>query len=102
MPDFLVEFYMARVNGEEFAAAVQTAERAADDLAREGESVLCLHAIFVPKDETCFLLYRADSAAVVHKAVQPKLPLASIYPVETACRGLGVGGRPCVEPGAER
>jgi hypothetical protein len=87
MPDYLVEFYMARVDGEGFAAAAQRAEHAADELAREGESVLCLRAIYVPEDETCLLVYRADSAAVVHKAVQrAQLPLASLYPVETAGR----------------
>ena len=88
MPDYLVEFYLARVGGEEFAAAAERAERAADELAREGESVLCLRAIFVPEDETCFLVYRADSAAVVHKAVQrAQLPLEGlVLPVETAGR----------------
>lgn len=87
MPDYLVEIYMARVNGEQFPAAAQRAERAADELAREGESVLCLHAIFVPEDETCFLVYRADSAAVVFKAVQrAQLSTRLVLPVETAGR----------------
>jgi hypothetical protein len=80
MPDYLVEFYMARVDGEEFAAAAQRAESAADELAREGESVVCLRAIFVPEDETCFLVYRAGSAAVVHKAMR-RAQLPSERPV---------------------
>lgn len=76
VPEFLVEFYMPRAESDEFAAAARRAENAACELAREGDGVACLRAIFVPEDETCFLLYRADSVAVVHEAVRrARLPL---------------------------
>ncbi len=45
-------------------------ERAGADLTREGHPVRCVRSIFVPEDETCFLLYDAPSADLVAEAVQ--------------------------------
>ena len=70
MPEFLVELYVAH---HDHVAARSHAERAAqvtDDLTREGRAVRCVRSIFVPEDETCFLLYEALTADVVDEAVR--------------------------------
>lgn len=43
---------------------------AAAELTREGTPVRCLRSIFVPEDETCFLLCEAGSAAAVLETAQ--------------------------------
>jgi SAM-dependent methyltransferase len=69
MAEYLVELYVAQ--GDHTAAQhhVALAERAGADLSREGRAVRYLRSIFVPEDETCFLLYEADSADLVTEAV---------------------------------
>ncbi|MDZ5660266.1 methyltransferase domain-containing protein [Nocardioides sp. S-58] len=69
MAEYLVELYVAQ--GDHVAAQhhVALAEQAGADLAREGRAVRFLRSIFVPEDDTCFLLYEADSAALVTEAV---------------------------------
>lgn len=69
MAEYLVELYVAQ--GDHAAARhhVALAERAGADLTREGRAVRYLRSIFVPEDETCFLLYEADSADLVTEAV---------------------------------
>jgi hypothetical protein len=55
------------------AAAALGSERArlgAEELTREGTSVRYLESIFVPDDETCFLLYEGESADAVRAAAQ--------------------------------
>jgi SAM-dependent methyltransferase len=70
MAEYLVELYVA--HGDHVAAQqhAERAEHASAELTREGHSVRCLRSIFVPEDETCFLLYEASSAEVVAEAVQ--------------------------------
>jgi SAM-dependent methyltransferase len=70
MAEYLVELYVA--HGDHVAALQHTerAEQASAELTREGHSVRCLRSIFVPEDETCFLLYEASSAEVVAEAMQ--------------------------------
>ena len=79
MPEFLVELYLS---GADFAAAEhdgERARRAAEQLAREGHEVRYLRSIFVPEDETCFLLYEASSAdAVREAALLAELPFERI------------------------
>lgn len=41
---------------------------AAEELSREGTPVRYLRTIFVPEDETCYLLYEAVSAEAVRAA----------------------------------
>jgi ubiquinone/menaquinone biosynthesis C-methylase UbiE len=69
MAEYLVELYVAQ--GDHTAARhhAASAEQAGTDLAREGRAVRYLRSIFVPEDETCFLLYQADSADLVTEAV---------------------------------
>ena len=69
MAEYLVELYVAQ--GDHAAAQhhVAVAERAGADLTREGRAVRYLQSFFVPEDETCFLLYEADSVDLVTEAV---------------------------------
>ena len=69
MADFLVEVYVAH-DDHSTARDVVRAAQAAADLPAEGPSVRCLRSIFVPEDETCFLLYEAHSADAVDTAVR--------------------------------
>ena len=44
--------------------------RAADQLTREGQQVRLLQSLFVPQDETCFLLFEAQSKDAVAEAAR--------------------------------
>jgi ubiquinone/menaquinone biosynthesis C-methylase UbiE len=70
MPEFLVELYVA--HGDHSAARLhaESAAKATADLTREGRPVSCLRSIFVPQDETCFLLFEAPSVRAVEEAVR--------------------------------
>jgi hypothetical protein len=70
MADFLVELYVARTNGEAAERCAARARAAAQALSRGGTSVRYVSSIFVPEDETCFLLFEAESAAAVEAAVR--------------------------------
>lgn len=65
MAEFLVELYAARSGGETIA---DDARAAADVISRSGTRVRCVSSIFVPDDETCFLLYEADTLEAVERA----------------------------------
>jgi hypothetical protein len=77
---YLVELYLPRgsAGGLEQAAARAGAE--AGRLSEEGVEVRCLRSIFVPADETWFLLYDAPCAA----AVQMALDRAGLGPARVA------------------
>jgi SAM-dependent methyltransferase len=69
MAEYLVELYVAQGDPTVAQHHVAVAERAGADLTREGRAVRYLQSFFVPEDETCFLLYEADSADLVTEAV---------------------------------
>jgi hypothetical protein len=46
------------------------ARRAADDLTREGTPVRYLRSILLTEEETCFVLYEAQTAADVRMAAE--------------------------------
>ena len=69
MAEYLVELYVAQGDLAVAQHHVAVAERAGADLTREGRAVRFLQSFFVPEDETCFLLYEADSADLVTEAV---------------------------------
>ena len=70
MTEYLVELYVSK--GDHATARQNTAlaERACTELSRAGQPVQCLSSIFVPEDETCFLLYEAPSVDTVASALQ--------------------------------
>ena len=69
MAEYLVELYVAQGDHAVAKHHVAVAERAGVDLTREGRAVRYLQSFFVPEDETCFLLYEADSVDLVTEAV---------------------------------
>lgn len=69
MAEYLVEFYVAKSDHLAAQRHAERADRASAELTREGRSVRCVRSIFVPEDETCFLLYEAPSAALVAEAL---------------------------------
>lgn len=69
MAEYLVELYVAQGDHAVAQHHVAVAERAGAALTREGRAVRYLQSVFVPEDETCFLLYEADSVDLVAEAV---------------------------------
>ena len=68
MAEFLVELYVSRADADRVEREAQRARRAAAALTAEGRSVRLVRSIFVPEDETCFLLVEADTAEIAHEA----------------------------------
>ncbi len=68
MAEFLVELYVARSDGGTIAERAERAHAAADAVSRAGARVRCVSSIFVPEDETCFLLYEAETLEDVQEA----------------------------------
>ena len=69
MTEFLVEIYHSH---SEVRAAVADGERAraaAESLTRSGTAVRLVRSLFIPDDETCFLLFEAASADGVRAAM---------------------------------
>ena len=68
MAEFMVELYVSRGDAEAIKRAAQCARITAEQLSREGARVRYVRSIFVPEDETCFLLVEAETAEAVHEA----------------------------------
>jgi len=62
MTEFLVEFYLSRTDTAALHRSVRRARLAAEEQTRRGMPVRYLRSIYVPEDETCFLLYEAGTA----------------------------------------
>jgi hypothetical protein len=61
--EFLVELYVSRADG-------RRVDLAADALTRAGKALRCVRTIFVPEDETGFLLFEAASLDDVRDAAR--------------------------------
>lgn len=70
MAEFVVELYASRHDAAALDRGAERIRLAAHDLTGEGTPVRYLRRIFVPEDETCLLLYEADSADVVREAAR--------------------------------
>jgi Protein of unknown function (DUF4242) len=68
MAEFLVELYVSRADATAVEHVAQRARRVAAALSAEGRPVRLVRAIFVPEDETCFLLVEAETAETVREA----------------------------------
>ena len=68
MAEFLVELYVSHTDAGAVALGAARARAAAEELTREGTPVRYLRSIYVPEDETCFLLYEAGTATVAREA----------------------------------
>jgi hypothetical protein len=62
---FLAEFYVPRSAVTQPWDSVRNAVRAAAELRRTGQQIWCLGAVHAIEDETCFVLFEADSMEVV-------------------------------------
>jgi Nickel responsive protein SCO4226-like len=66
MTEYLVELYLPKAGADDgLHDAVVRARVAADETARDGAVVQFLRSIFIPDDETCFLLFEATSPDAV-------------------------------------
>ena len=70
MGRYLVELYVPKGAAREVASAAARPKAAAIETDDEGTRVRCLRSIYVPEDETWFLLYDAPTAAAVTRAVE--------------------------------
>lgn len=70
MTEFLVELYVSRAGAGDLDRCAERIHLAATELSREGTPVRYLRRIFIPQDETCLLLYEADSPDVVREATR--------------------------------
>ena len=70
MAEFLVELYVSRSDAEEAARSSGRVRLAAEELTREGTAVRYVRSIFVPEDETCFVLCEAASADAVYETAR--------------------------------
>jgi len=72
MGRYLAELYLPKGAASEVASATARARAAAAEAEaeEEGMPIRCLRSIFVPEDETWFLLYDAPTAAAVRRAVE--------------------------------
>ncbi len=79
MGRYLAELYLAKGAASAVASATARARAAAAEAAEEDMPIRCLRSIFVPEDETWFLLYDAPTAAAVRRAVErAALPCARV------------------------
>lgn len=70
MAEYLVELYVPRTSAPVVESDVRRALLGGEQLTREGTAVRCVRSIFVPEDETWFLLYEATSADDVRAAAR--------------------------------
>lgn len=68
MAKYLAELYVPRAGSDGLRDATRRARAAAKEMTDQGTAVRYLRSIFVPEDETYFLLYEADSASAVAEA----------------------------------
>jgi hypothetical protein len=71
--EFVAELYVPRGDAGAAARLTELARRA------EGTGVRFVRSIFMPEDETCFLLYEAESADAVRSATsRASLPVERV------------------------
>jgi len=70
MAEFLIELYASKTNCAATADGWERLGRSATELTAEGRPVRLVRSIFVPEDETCFVLVETATAANVHETVR--------------------------------
>ena len=68
MAEYLLEMYVARDDARGVTDGGEHARAAAEELTRRGTAVQFCRSIFIPADETCFVLFEAESADAVREA----------------------------------
>jgi hypothetical protein len=84
MPEYLLEFYARRDDAGAAADDGESARAAAEELTRRGTRVRYERVMFVPTEETCFVLFEAESAEAVRAAATlaalPCERISAVYP----------------------
>ena len=70
MPSYVVEAYVPSRRSRELPDAAERAREAAVMLAAEGKGIRFVRSTFLPTDEVCFLVFEADSAALVGEVTE--------------------------------
>lgn len=68
MREFVAEQYLSGADAAGAQRGANAARAAAEQLTREGMAVEFVRSIFIPRDETCIYIYKADSIEAVHAA----------------------------------
>jgi hypothetical protein len=68
--EFVAEQYLSRTDAAGADRGANAARLAAEQLTREGTPVEFVRSIFIPEDETCLYIYRADSIEAVRAALE--------------------------------
>jgi Protein of unknown function (DUF4242) len=63
--EYIIELYVSRSDAVEVLHGAERARLAAEEQTRAGTPVRYLRSIYIPEDETCFLLFDAVSADAV-------------------------------------
>ena len=83
MNEYLIELYISSAEPNGVERRAQRAQQAAVELTAAGTPVRFVRSIFVPVDETCLLLFEAESVDAVREAARrAALPLEHV--AETA------------------
>jgi hypothetical protein len=61
MTEFLAELYLSRSDAAALGRSMRRARQAAEEQTRQGMPVRYLRSMYLPDDETCFVLYEAES-----------------------------------------
>lgn len=67
---FVIELYVSRTDKGAVRRAADRSQLAAQELTLEEVPVRYLRSMFVPEDETCFMLYEAASADAVREVAR--------------------------------
>lgn len=90
MAQFLLELYVSRTDAAAVEKGARRAQRAADEMKREGTPVSYLRSIYAPEEETCFYLYEAASVEAVQEvARRAALPAERVIEVVSTGRPSG-------------
>jgi hypothetical protein len=65
---YLVKLHLPTGGAAALAAAGERARAAAEQLVREGTAVRWVRSVYVPEDETCFLVFEGGSSDAVGEA----------------------------------
>jgi len=85
--EFILELYVSRIHPAAAEEGADRARAAAEALTLEGTPVRFLRSIFVPDDETCFLLFEAASIEAVRASAE-----RANLPVDRVAEAITEGG----------
>ncbi len=88
---YLAEFYLPEPDAD-LAGLVRRGQAGAAEVSRRGFTVSCVRAIHLADDESCFVVYEADSADAVTAAGRAAgLAFDRVAAIRTSDAGLAAG-----------